>query len=435
MAEEWQAKLQRLGVVKGVRELKRPPILPDEFATLPQKPELSSLPAFGESPQPLTTLLPGLQRLETADGGCYLLDQVFPLSHQHGEIRLGALLELMPAETVPFHGDSRLSDLTFADFLFLDTETTGLMGAGAFAFLVGIGFYENNAYVLRQYFLQDHDDEYPMLTFLAEHLSQKPALLTFNGRSFDIPLLDRRYLMNRIGHIVPHLRQMPHLDILPPSRRLWQLRLGSCALSQLEKNLLNIQRTQEDIPGWLIPRLYEEYLQHGNGQQMARVFYHNCQDILSMTTLAAQLVRQWSRPYLSDHPMDYLSLAKWQIHLGMAAKAESYLRHALTCDLPLEQYQETLLLLASLLKQQERRTEALPFWQQLAVTSYEDVTAHIELAKYHEWHSHDLPSAQHWTEEALRLANCWQPTRAEPLLGELAHRLARLWRKQERDTP
>lgn len=415
--------------MKGVRDLKRPAIS-DKLLTPVQKPQDAFDPTYVETPQPLTALLPGLQRVETEEGGCYVLDQVFPLSYQHGAISLGELLEWMPAETVSFHADKRLSHLTFADFLFLDTETTGLMGAGAFAFLVGIGFYENNAYILRQYFLQDHDDEYTMLTFLAEQFNQKSALLTFNGRSFDIPLLDRRYLMNRIGHIAPDLGQMPHLDILPPSRRLWQLRLGSCALSQLEKNLLNIQRTQEDIPGWLIPRLYEEYLQYGNGNQMARVFYHNRQDILSMTTLTTQLMRQWVRPYPTDPATDYISLAKWQIHLGMNVKAESSLRHALSGDLSLQLYQEGLFLLAGLLKKQERRTEAVPFWQQLAAISYEDVTAHIELAKYYEWYDGDLSVAQHWTEEALRLVNRWQPTQSESLLIDLARRLARLWHKQ-----
>lgn len=428
MNEQWEAKLRRLGVVKGARHLKPapPPSLP------PSPPPTLSQAATAAEPQPLTMLLPGLRLEENDEGACLVIDHVYPLTHQHGGHRVGDLLQFTPSTAVPLCGDLRLADLRFQDFLFIDTETTGLAGAGTFAFMVGVAFYDGNAFVARQYFLRDHDDEPAMLHGLAALLQEKTGLISFNGRSFDLPLIDRRYLLNRMGRMVGVAPEMPHLDLLPPARRLWRARLGSVALIELEKKLLALRRSQEDVPGWLIPRLYYDYLQHGDGRDMARVFYHNQLDLISMAALAQQLLRQFHQPQPYDDARDLVSLGKWQKDLGLTDRAEANLRLALAQqDLPLEAYQRALGLLADLLKRQERWLETVELWQQAAVTSYDDVWAHVELAKYYEWRARDLAQAQQWTEAALRLVNSWSPARASLVQTELAHRLARIWRKKQ----
>ncbi len=415
MDEKWQSKLRRLGVVKGARKLKLAPgkaVSNQQSAVSPQSSSLE--------PQSLEKLLPGLELVETAVSACYVLDKVYPLSYRHGQDRLSDLLAWDVGETAVYLQDRRLNNLNFRDFVYLDTETTGLAGAGTIAFMVGAAFFDGEALITRQYFLRDHGDEPAMLALLDELLAGKAGLVTFNGRSFDLPLLDTRYLMNRMpGRVL----DLPHIDLLHPARRLWRARFGSVALGNLEKKLLGLQRTHEDVPGMLIPGLYHEYVRSGDGRDMARVFYHNEIDLLSMVTLAARVVNLLAKPDAGDHPIDLYSLGKWQAALGLTDQSEQSLRLAAGGDLPLELYHKALFELGWLLKRNGRRPEAVPFWQQIAATTFDDVTAHIELAKFYEWEERELETAVFWTKQALQLA------KVGLIRDELAHRLARLKRK------
>lgn len=418
MSEDLQKRLRRLGVVKGARNLKAP---------LDQPP--APRPSYEDEPAALEALLPGGQVVETRLGGCFVLDHVYPLAHQHGEARLNELLQAPIAAAAQFNHDDRQAGLAPQDLLFLDTETTGLAGAGTIAFMVGVAFFDHQAFVVRQYFLRDHGDEPAMLLLLARLLRERGTLVTFNGRSFDAPLLDTRYVMNRLDDQVGDLRQRPHLDLLPPARRLWRSRLGSCSLASLEGSLLGIQRTHEDVPGWAIPGMYMDYLRSGDARELVRVFYHNQIDMLSMVTLANRIIRQFAQPKVDDAPDDLLSLARWQVALDMPVEAEANLRQILAADVGLDAYQQALSQLAWLLKRHDRRPEAVPLWQQLAVTSFDDVSAHVELAKYYEWHDIQLGAAMHWTNQALSLVEGLGAVEAEVVLEELLHRRARLERK------
>ncbi|MDT8304944.1 MAG: ribonuclease H-like domain-containing protein [Anaerolineae bacterium] len=419
------ARLRRLGVVKGTRHLRPVNRSSPSESVAPGRQQAARTVPDGE-PQALPALLPGLELVATPEGACYVLDRVYPLQFRHGAAALDSLLQHRPAAAAPFCGEPRLRDLDFRDFLFVDTETTGLHGAGTLAFMVGVAFYEDDAFVSRQYFLRDHGDEPAMLWLLDQLLAERPALITFNGRSFDLPLLDGRFLLNRMPS---DLLQRPHIDLLLPARRLWRQRLDSCALSALEQALLGLQRSQEDVPGWLIPSLYNDYLASGDGREMARVFYHNRIDLLSMVTLAARIVRQLAAPQPGDHPIDLFGLGRWLATLGRTAAAEEVLRLAAVPELPTPLYQQALAHLALLLKRAGRRDEAITVWQQLASTSFDDVTAHIELAKHYEWHGRDLETACFWTEQAIALLGPHDRT----LHAELVHRHRRLIRKMGRD--
>ncbi len=421
--QEFQRQLRRLGVAKGVRHLKPAPP-PDP----PRQPSFHQSESQPGSAPPLLALLPGAQMVDTAVGQTLILDNVYPLHHRHGRDALASLLHHQPASLAPLTGDGRFQDLDFRRFLFLDTETTGLAGAATLAFMVGAAYFEGDALVVRQYFVPDLGDEAAMLTLLEGLLADKAGLITFNGRTFDVPLLDNRYLMNRL---FSQIRQMPHLDLLPPARRLWRARLGSVALSALEPPLLGVRRTQEDVPGWLIPGLYHDYLRTGDGRDLVRVFYHNQIDLLSMVTLAARVVRLFSQPQADDDVVDLYSLGRWQASLGQATVAEQCLRWAAQGDLPLDLFHQNLAQLGWLLKRHGRHAEAVPLWQQIAATSFDDVSAHIELAKYYEWQEKEFGQAIYWTEQALKLAQSWHtPGPAALIRGELEHRLARLQGKQ-----
>lgn len=421
MNQELLARLRRLGVARGAHHINtdRPRQSPQE-----RTPSSSFSDAAGDDPRPIEQLLPGLRLEETAEGACYVLDKVYPLDYRHGAGRLANLLQLSPEPAATFCEDDRLANLDFSDFLFLDTETTGLSGAGALAFMVGVAFFEEDAFVARQFFLRDHADEPAMLLLLDALLAERAALTTFNGRAFDLRLLDNRYLLNRMPG---DLLDRPHVDLLPPARRLWRRRLPSCALSSLEQSVLGLQRTEEDVPGWLIPGIYNHYLRSGDGRDLTRVFYHNRMDLLSMVTLAARIVRQFARPQPGDHPLDLLGVGQWQVALGLETEAERVLRMAAVPELETPHYQDALTHLAYLLKRSERREEAVVVWQQIAATTFDDVTAHVELAKHFEWHDGDLEQALLWTERALSLVDADDETRAE-----LQHRRARLMRKLDR---
>jgi uncharacterized protein YprB with RNaseH-like and TPR domain len=410
MTDDLQRRLRRLGVVKGARQLKPAPRPP-------------RTPAPDPTAVALARLLPSGRLDSNEDGQTFVVDTVNPLSARHGSDQLADALALQHqvADLVSYGAVS--APLRLDRCLFLDTETTGLAGTGTLAFMVGVGYFDGAAFVVRQYFLRDPGDEPAMLTELAALAADKAALVTFNGHTFDIPLLQTRYLMNRRSG---PLADLPHLDLLMPARRLWRYRLGSVALSALEENMLGVHRTQQDVPGWLIPSLYHDYLRSGDARELVRVFYHNQIDILSMVTLSGRLLRLMAQPEAWPHAEDVFGLARWQVQVGRLDSAESLLRHATRADqLPLPLWHQALHELGQLLKRQERRAEAIVPWQQIAYTSEGDVAAHVELAKYYEWHADDPAQALRWTEAALALLPPHQPIQRQ----ELLHRLNRLQRK------
>ena len=406
MNSKLQDKLKRLGVTKGPRKLVTPP---------PRQPA----PKKEQNNLPLTTLLPGGRVEENAFGEYFVVDAVYPLSYRHGNIHIETLLKHNPNCFDQYLKQQFPND--FRDFLFIDTGTTGLAGAGTIAFMVGVGFFERNVFVVRQYFVRDFGEEAAMLHDLESLVDQFPNLISFNGKTFDIPLLKTRYLMNRMEE---PFSELPHLDLLHPARRVWRKRLGSVALSALEDAMLGVKRTGQDIPGALIPMLYHDYIRTGDATQMLRVFYHNKLDVVSMATLTTQLIRTITEPDLCKHALDVYSLARWQITLEMPT-AEAYLRQAAAMDCDTETWHEILLEIGRILKRQDRRTEAIPLWLQIAHTTTHNVAAHVELAKFYEWHEPDLSKALHWTEDALSMIDMQDVV----LFDELKHRFERLTRK------
>lgn len=371
----------------------------------------------------------------TEHGDIFVAETRYPLGHVHGGLPLADFLAHPPHLAAHLARDSALANVDLSRTAFLDTETSGLGTAGYFAFLVGIGSFEGDAFRLRQYFMRHPGEEPALLAAVAEDLAQSQALVTFNGRVFDVPLLESRYILAR--RRPPGLSTRPHLDLLPPARRLWRDRLESCALTALEVHVLRVQRDAADVPGWQIPYLYFDYLRSGDARPMRRVIYHNNQDILSMVALAARLCRHLGNPWGEKiDRRDLLSLARWYEDLGLIAEAERAYRTLLAADgrsgipLPLPLRAAALKGLALLLKRQDRRLEALPLWEELAALARHDALAYIELAKTYEWHVRDLACAAAWARRGLALVRGWPPgPERQAALADLEHRLARLERK------
>lgn len=408
-------KLRRLGAVKTAREIK-PPALRKPPSTLPPA---SPLPA----PERVRDVdFPDGEAVSNEVGSYYLVERVYPLTHKVGEWTLGATYHADPTSLTPF-----IVPDSYKDTLFLDTETTGLAGAGTVAFMIGVGFFARSgdvtAYVVRQYFMRDFDEEEPMLYALAELMESKSCLVTFNGKTFDMPLLQTRFLMNRMPD--PSV-DMEHIDLLHPARRLWRRRFGSVALQSLETNLLGLTRSHADVPGWLIPSMYHDFVRNRADQEglgeMKRVFYHNHEDIVSMVPLLGALTEFLAEPSVCEHAEDVVSLGIWMDKVGHPA-AEAVLRQATKIDCDTAVWQLSRSALGAHLKRMDRRAEAVPYWLQIVHTATEAHEAHVELAKFYEWHEIDLPQALLWTETAL------DNSPDHVLLEELIYRQARLKRK------
>jgi uncharacterized protein YprB with RNaseH-like and TPR domain len=190
----------------------------------------------------------------TDHGPFFLVRETYALDYRHGHHALADLLSHGAEHPARLARDERLAGVGFSRMAFVDTETTGLAGGtGTYAFLVGVGVFEEASFTIHQFFMRDFHEEPAQLQALGELLDGLEAVVSFNGKSFDLPLLETRFIMARQA---PRLIDAPHLDLLPAARRLWKYRLDSCALSSLEAEILGVRRTGADVPGWLIPDLY-----------------------------------------------------------------------------------------------------------------------------------------------------------------------------------
>jgi uncharacterized protein YprB with RNaseH-like and TPR domain len=232
---------------------------------------------------PIEQLVGGAE-LATPHGSCFLARRDFDLTHWHGCLPVGSVLDQPPARWSRVLPDTDVGSLDWSQAVFLDTETTGLSSAaGACVFVVGIGFFEGG-FRLEQYVMRSPGEETAMLGAAAARLAGCPRMVTFNGRAFDWPLLMDCW--RRAGLQPP--TEPPHLDLLLAARRQWRRRLPSCSLSSLEYHLLKVER-EHDVPGHKMPELYWMHQQSGDGRLLRLALEHNATDILSLVTLAGYL--------------------------------------------------------------------------------------------------------------------------------------------------
>ncbi len=377
--------------------------------------------------QAIETLLPGEWRL-LPEGRTFVRERRYPASFQQGDISLKG--KLPPTILAAWAREPRLSALSLEQFLFFDIETTGLnAGGGVYAFLIGAGRFEGEEFRLAQFFLHDPADEGAQLAAFEAFAAPCAALVTFNGKAFDLPLLNSRYTLNAWPS---PLKGMAHLDLLHLARRLWRARLPSRALGDLEAHILNTQRNQEDVPGWMIAGLYLQYLHTGDAHPLNGVFYHNEVDVLSMAALFNHLASLLADPLASPETdqLDLLAIARLHADLGDPGPAERIYTHILQrADLQPDARLQALKGLASLHKKRGRLHLAAPLWEQAAEAG--QVYAYVELAKMYEHQCADFGTALRWTQAAIENVCGKKAPPGERLrwLPELEHRQARLERK------
>lgn len=309
--------------------------------------------------------------------------------------------------------------------LFLDTETTGLSGgAGTVAFEIGAGWIEPRGMVIRQYVMRDYGQEADMLREVASLIARADTIVTFNGKSFDLPLLESRMIMNRIR---VHVTDMPHLDLLHAARRVYKLRLGRCNLTALEEAVLGKTR-RDDLPGAQVPERYFTYLKTGEFALLEDVLRHNFDDIQSLAELTAVICSAYRQPELLRYEQDILSVGKTLLHGRRTQQARNCLKILGHSTLAPQAH----LYLASSYKQGREWTEAAELWKTMIAKGEGGAWPYIELAKYYEHVQHDYDKALRYATSALQYLLNTMPLNGddEKQTAPLFKRIERLKRKQ-----
>jgi uncharacterized protein YprB with RNaseH-like and TPR domain len=362
----------------------------------------------------------------TSDGvtGCA------PLGHGLADERLdGAALRLLAPDMPEIATDPR-------EWIFLDTETTGLAGgSGTYAFLVGVAWWDAGGLEVEQFFMRDHSEEHALLVTLAERMAKRRVLVTFNGKSFDWPLLETRYRMTRsIRPPVPRA----HFDFLHPARNLWRLRIGSVRLQELERHVLGWNRGP-DLMSEFIPQMYFDFLRGGRPEPLVPIFLHNQMDLRGLAALSSRIVSLLAEPEARGRDgFELFGLSRICERRGEAARARKHYAQSLEAVLPPETDRAARRSLARLAKREGDFSLARKLWESMLGDSREGLEAYEQLAIYYERQAREPHRAASISRAALTelsranragtmAAAAYRQSRAR-----FEHRLARLERKAER---
>jgi len=251
----------------------------------------------------------GGKTISNAKGEYVQVERCCRESYRHGSVCLSDLMG-SDSRTISFLAKKQLPQgIELNKTIFLDTETTGLAGgSGTYPFLVGVGYFDSGQFLLKQFFMRDYGEERALLADLSELLTRYPYIVTYNGKGYDIPILKTRYILNRIK---TSLEFEGHLDLLFPARRVWKQRVKDCSLSNLENVILGVER-EIDIPSYMIPQAYFDFLRSGEKEKIKLILEHNAGDIVSLAALLAHLCQILERPEKLEelHPEDLFSLGR-----------------------------------------------------------------------------------------------------------------------------
>ena len=395
--------------------------LSDRLKSLGFKPAVSIQKPPRDRRLTLEQVIGGYEVVNSA-GAFVKKDQLFPWDYQHGNVRFSQKID-----THTLHQSARIDYAPDAleRMLFIDTETSGLSGgAGTFAFLIGVGCFREGGFLLEQLIIRDPSEEMAMLLHLAHMVKPDTIFVSFNGKSFDIPLVQNRLVLNKLP---VHLRELAHVDILHISRKLWRRTLPSCTLKELEVAILGFPRSSEDVPGWMIPDIYFEYLRTNDPARLSDVIYHNAQDIVSLAALMIHISRLFefdqSDEDISTDDLFAISRVYWD--LGSHDIAEKISQRILNRELTSAQLLSANAMLGQYHKLKKSLPKALTHWEIAAAQG--DPYACVELAKYYEHKQCDFLIALVWCEKCSTILK-QSPKTVVPLTfqRDLERRITRL---------
>lgn len=407
--ESIKKKLESLGVQLGAGELKPQPV---------------------KSNYSIEAMLPKGYDDLTPFGNTFVVCRHYPLGYQHGSTILKKPLD--PSILNRWGKLSTQDPSGICNYLFLDTETSGLSGGvGVFPFLIGLGCFAQDGFRLTQLFIRNPQDEPAMLVTLNRIVESFDVIVTFNGKSFDIPILNTRHTLH--GFTSPFL-QYEHIDILHLSRRIWRNRLDNRSLGSLEMEIMHVERGQEEIPGWMVPQIYFDYLQIGDARPLAGVFYHNAMDILSLAALFNHISDMLNQPSMAliPHALDRIAIGQIFEEMELYQQATQSYESSLNQGLPVPFFISTLLRFANLSRRQGSWISAIGHWEKAA--EYGSIDACIELSKYYEHQQKDFEKSKHWAVEGSKIiASYPRPGyKYKRILAEIQHRLERIESKSQK---
>jgi len=363
-------------------------------------------------------------------------------SNQYGDYLSLRCWSAQPARFLP---DLRALKLLMPDsvneiadpesWLFLDTETTGLAGgSGTYAFLIGLAWWEDGGLEIEQLLMRDYDEERAVLSALRERIAEHPVVVTFNGKSFDWPLLETRYRMNRR---IPSPTLRAHLDFLHPARSLWRLRLGSAKLSELERHVLGWDRGTDMISG-LIPQIYFNYLRGGPREPLISVLNHNQMDLRGLALLSSRILSLLNNvENLGQDGLELFGVSRICEKRREDTRARNLYEKSIAAILPAATDRAARRSLAKLAKRQGDFKLACELWQAALDNSRHGYEAYEQLAIYYESKARDFGKARQVVDQAL------DQLRRAMQTGEIAqgpylemkakfdHRMGRLERKNK----
>ena len=330
-----------------------------------------------------------------------LVETDYPPDYRHGSQALAQVLECPDLPRSAFSALDEPGRVSRDALLFLDTETTGLGGSGTVAFLIACGVLSARGLTVRQYIIPDYSDECAMLEALLDEYSPDTTLVTYNGKAFDVPILRDRMIINRVARDV---EVGGHIDLLHPARRLFRRRLQDCSLGSLERHLLAFER-RGDIPGYLIPSVYFDWLTEQRLDDMEAVMEHNRLDIVSLAFAAVRIAEIFETDgRVLSHADDMHSLARVYRRRRRDDRVIDLVERtgSTVSSGPLPP--DILLFHAQAFKRSGDFTRAADLWQRLAGgRSREAYWANLELAKYNEHRLKDYRRALACALRAKRL--------------------------------
>ena len=358
--------------------------------------------------------------LESRGERIYISRNEYPFGFSHGKVLFEN--ELRYKNHSQFWRIENLDTYKPQDFLFIDTETSGLsLGAGSIVFLFGGCYFTEKELIVIQYFLDDPSNEALFLATIEDLILNHKCLVSYNGKSFDVPMLRSRMILNRMSN---NNLNKDHLDLLHFARMIWKLRLESRRLSDIEKEIMGFQRTEEEVPGWLVPQLYQDYLGSEDATPLKGVFYHNEKDIVSLAALFVHINKMISDQETlgSSNSLDIISIGSIYQKSGNLSLSEEFYKLGLDKGLPEGIDYRILKNFAGVMKKQNKWPEAIKLWEMAA--DMNDHDSCIEIAKYYEHHTKDVHQALLWVEAAIKIVD--RTPVPVNLLDRLGHRKRRL---------
>jgi len=367
---------------------------------------------------------------ENKSGRVFIMKDIIPFANYHGVVQFDRKFSIEPI--FELSGNIPKSDIQIGNIIFLDIETTSLsIGAGSFAFLIGLCYYSLGGITTELLLIEKPNDEGTLLALLDEKLSSFSAICTYNGKSFDIPLLRNRFIMHKMRFSSLSIH---HIDLLFITRRIWKMRLKTCKLSEIEKVILKFKRSDDEIPGWLIPQIYFDYLDQQSPALLKGVFYHNRIDVLSLAALFQYINQIILNKGKIDgvEGKDLASIARIYQKQGKLELSSSYYKSGIKKGFSNKSATVIHRNFGLLYKKTGKWEKAINQWKRAA--EFKDYISCIELAKYFEHIVRSYSRALNWTQKALEIINEESNEGLkEKIKKKLEHRQQRLCRKINRN--